>query len=432
MPKIDINFSNTIIYKISCKNPSITDIYIGYTTNFVQRKHMHKNEYLNVKSINYNNKLYNAIRNNGGWENWIMEKINDFNFKDNYEAKEKVNEYVFLLNATLNQTEKTITEKTITENQNKDIEKNNKNESKYTCYFCHYETNKKNNYSKHILTIKHKNNKKQTEINVTKSEKIIKEYICNDCGKIYNGSSGLYKHKQKHKQEDKYVNVNVTSKLNDIDFDKELLLEIIKKDLDIKDFLVEQNNKLMEQNTKLMLFAESNKTNIISNTIVNNNFNLNVFLNEKCKDALNITDFVDSLVLGINDLEETARLGYVNGISKIFINGLKKLDIYKRPLHCSDIKRNTLYIKDDNQWAKENNDKPTLTKAIKKVSTKNIQNIFEWQKLNPYYTDSHSKQNDKYNKIICETMSGSSKEEQLNNYDKIIKNVIKEVVIDKE
>ena len=428
MPKIDINFSNTIIYKISCKNPSITDIYIGYTTNFVQRKHMHKNEYLNVKSINYNNKLYNAIRNNGGWENWIMEKINDFNFKDNYEAKEKVNEYVFLLNATLNQTEKTITE-----NQNKDIEKNNKNESKYTCYFCHYETNKKNNYSKHILTIKHKNNKKQTEINVTKSEKIIKEYICNDCGKIYNGSSGLYKHKQKqkHKQEDKHINVN-TSKLNDIDFDKELLLEIIKKDLDIKDFLVEQNNKLMEQNTKLMLFAESNKTNIISNTIVNNNFNLNVFLNEKCKDALNITDFVDSLVLGINDLEETARLGYVNGISKIFINGLKKLDIYKRPLHCSDIKRNTLYIKDDNQWAKENNDKPTLTKAIKKVSTKNIQNIFEWQKLNPYYTDSHSKQNDKYNKIICETMSGSSKEEQLNNYDKIIKNVIKEVVIDKE
>ena len=156
MPKIDINFSNTIIYKISCKNPSITDIYIGYTTNFVQRKHMHKNEYLNVKSINYNNKLYNAIRNNGGWENWIMEKINDFNFKDNYEAKEKVNEYVFLLNATLNQTEKTITEKTITEktiteNQNKDIEKNNKNESKYTCYFCHYETNKKNNYSKHIM-----------------------------------------------------------------------------------------------------------------------------------------------------------------------------------------------------------------------------------------------------------------------------------------
>ena len=428
MPKIDINFSNTIIYKISCKNPSITDIYIGYTTNFVQRKHMHKNEYLNVKSINYNNKLYNAIRNNGGWENWIMEKINDFNFKDNYEAKEKVNEYVFLLNATLNQTEKTITE-----NQNKDIEKNNKNESKYTCYFCHYETNKKNNYSKHILTIKHKNNKKQTEINVTKSEKIIKEYICNDCGKIYNGSSGLYKHKQKqkHKQEDKHINVN-TSKLNDIDFDKELLLEIIKKDLDIKEFLVEQNNKLMEQNTKLMLFAESNKTNIISNTIVNNNFNLNVFLNEKCKDALNITDFVDSLVLGINDLEETARLGYVNGISKIFINGLKKLDIYKRPLHCSDIKRNTLYIKDDNQWAKENNDKPTLTKAIKKVSTKNIQNIFEWQKLNPYYTDSHSKQNDKYNKIICETMSGSSKEEQLNNYDKIIKNVIKEVVIDKE
>ena len=125
------------------------------------------------------------------------------------------------------------------------------------------------------------------------------------------------------------------------------------------------------------------------------------------------------------------RVGYANGISKIFINGLQKLDVCKRPLHCSDVKRSTLYVKNANQWIKETEDKPILTKAIKQVANKNIQNIFEWQKRNPEYRDPESKQNDRYNKLICETMSGSSTEEQLKNYEKIVSNVVKEVVIDK-
>jgi hypothetical protein len=195
--------------------------------------------------------------------------------------------------------------------------------------------------------------------------------------------------------------------------------------------VLEQNQELTKQIIELS--KQSSVTNNTNNTINNNNnnFSINVFLNETCKDALNITDFVDSLVLSINDLEETGRLGYANGISKIFINGLKNLDIDKRPLHCSDIKRNTLYIKDDNQWIKETNETPLLTKAIKNVSNKNIQTIFECQKLNPHYNDSDSKQNDKYNKIICEAMSGSCKEEQLKNYEKIVNKIAKEVVIEK-
>jgi len=463
MPKIEINYSDTIIYKIVCKDTSIKDIYIGYTTNFVQRKHTHKQHCANIKLPNYNCKLYKTIRNNGGWINWKMIIIDKINCKDSFDAKQTAVKYITLFNATLNDTIQTQTQtqtqgQTQTQTQKYKIENtqsktnniligsnlinlhdnivnNEKSETKYKfcCKNCSFYTDKMTDWSRHLSTTKHKNinmngNIYDTVIDMgskNNQEEVSKQNVCK-CGKTYIYASGLCKHK---KYCTKDVTTNILNIINNDDMIKNFLFEQNKQ---IIDKLTEQNNKLIEQNTKLMLFAETNKTNIISNNIINNNFNLNVFLNEKCKDAINITDFVDSLVLGINDLEETARLGYVNGISKIFINGLKKLDIYKRPLHCSDIKRNTLYIKDDNQWAKENNDKPTLTKAIKKVSTKNIQNIFEWQKLNPYYTDSHSKQNDKYNKIICETMSGSSKEEQLNNYDKIIKNVIKEVVIDKE
>ena len=156
-----------------------------------------------------------------------------------------------------------------------------------------------------------------------------------------------------------------------------------------------------------------------------------MYLTETCKDALNISEFVDSLVLNITDLENTARIGYANGISKIFITGLEKLEVCKRPVHCSDMKRSTLYIKNENHWIKEADDKPILTKAIKQVANKNIKNIFEWQKQNPEYGNPESKQNDRYNKLICETMSGSSNEEQLKNYEKIANNITKEVIIEK-
>ena len=337
-----------------------------------------------------------------------------------------------------------------------------KNIKKHCCEVCTFYADKLGDLNRHFRTIKHKRitlDKMDTQI-TPNDVKHIQKFICN-CGKTYTFSSGLSKHKKKCKYTDTVdtaatvdtvdtvdtlatVDTAATAATSDTNMNTEILMEILNKDNEIKNFLLEQNkqlidklteqnNKLIEQNNKLMQFAECSKTQpTVTNTNnTTNNFNLNVFLNEKCKDAVNITDFVESLVLKINDLEETARLGYVNGISKIFINGLKKLDICKRPLHCSDIKRSTLYIKNDNQWAKESTDNPTLTRAIKKVSNKNFQTIFEWQKLHPCYTDSKSKQNDKYNKIICEIMSGSTKEEQDNNYNKIIKNVMKEVVIEK-
>jgi hypothetical protein len=158
---------------------------------------------------------------------------------------------------------------------------------------------------------------------------------------------------------------------------------------------------------------------------------LNVFLNEKCKDALNLTDFVDTLKVKLRDLENTARLGYAEGVTQIFINGLSELNVHKRPIHCSDSKREVLYIKDQDTWEKEDEDRTKLSKAIKTIGHKNIQQITEWQKVNPEYNNPESKQNDRYMKMICNVMSGSTVEEQQSNLQKVIKNVTKEVIIDK-
>jgi len=146
---------------------------------------------------------------------------------------------------------------------------------------------------------------------------------------------------------------------------------------------------------------------------------------------MNITDFVSQLNVSVKDLEETGRLGYAEGISKIFINGLKQISVSDRPIHCSDLKRETLYIKDNNEWNKEIKNKVILTNAIKHVANKNIKQISEWAKIHPNYKDSKSKENDRYLKIVSESMCGITEEESNKNYSKIIKNIIKETVIDK-
>jgi hypothetical protein len=146
---------------------------------------------------------------------------------------------------------------------------------------------------------------------------------------------------------------------------------------------------------------------------------------------MNIMDFVSQLQVGIKDLEETGRLGYAEGISKIFINGLKQINVNDIPIHCTDSKRETLYIKNNNEWNKECEDKVILTNAIKHVAHKNMKHISEWAKDHPDYNNPKSKENDKYLQIVSESMSGSTKEESLKNYNKIIKNIAKETAIEK-
>ena len=163
----------------------------------------------------------------------------------------------------------------------------------------------------------------------------------------------------------------------------------------------------------------------------NKTFNLQIFLNETCKNAMNITDFVSQLSVNLTNLEDTGRLGFAEGISKIFIDGLKQINVTDRPLHCSDSKREILYIKNNNEWNKECEDKVILTNAIKHVAHKNMKHISEWAKDHHDYNNPKSKENDKYLQIVSESMSGSTKEESLKNYNKIIKNIAKETAIEK-
>jgi hypothetical protein len=288
----------------------------------------------------------------------------------------------------------------------------------FYCKTCDYLTCKKSSYDKHLSTDKHKTNEKLPKVAKSCSKVAQKlpdvsqnyDYNC-ECGKSYKHNSGYYRHKK---------TCNFTSHSTEI-MNQQLILELCK---DYKDLILEQNKQMLE----LAKQAGHNTTNNTTNTN-NNKFNINLFLNEKCKDALNIQDFISQLDIGINDLEETGRLGFAEGISKIIINGLNQLEFYDRPLHCNDGKREVLYIKTDDKWTKEEDSKPILTNAIKQVAHKNMKQISEWQKLNKDYYDPDSKQNDKYLKIVSESMSGSSKEESEKNYNKIIKKLVKETVI---
>jgi hypothetical protein len=256
----------------------------------------------------------------------------------------------------------------------------------FECKICDYFTSRQSQYDRHLSTDKHKNQQKSTI-----SDKESSDYICH-CGKIYKERTGLWRHKKKCLQQSK----NHNSSLSNSENVESLVQYLMKENSDFKQLIIDQNKQMID------LSKNAGHNNITNNT-TNNNFNLNFFLNETCKDAMNIMDFVNQLNVSTLDLEETGRLGYSEGISKIFINGLKNLDIPDRPIHCSDFKRETLYIKDQDQWNKETDDKALLTSAIKHIAHKNIKQIKEWTKEHPEYNDSNSKQNDRYF-ITCEIL----------------------------
>ena len=293
-----------------------------------------------------------------------------------------------------------------------DFQKKRQQNKLYTCKNCDYFTCKISEWNRHVSTLKHL----KANINLHElygSHEInINCFSCH-CGRVYKHRQSLHKHK-KECLEKPDINKN--------DISNEVVVELIKENKELRQMLLEQNNKMIE-------IAKEGK--IITNNNTTNNFSINLFLNEQCKDALNIMEFVNSIRLNVADLEDTGRLGYVEGISKIFIKGIKELDIYKRPIHCSDLKRETLYIKDKNNWEKEDKDKTRLTKAIKIIGSKNIQQIADWVEQNPQCKNGNSKKNDEYMNLISNTMLGSTSEEQNENINKVIKIVSKEVFIDK-
>ena len=205
---------------------------------------------------------------------------------------------------------------------------------------------------------------------------------------------------------------------------------IIEQNQEFKNLLLEQTLKSHEISKQQIIVNNNNNITNITTHNTTNNFNLNLFLNEKCKDAISMMDFIDSLHLGTSDIEYTGRHGYVEGITKIFINGLKQLDIHKRPIHCTDLKREILYIKEEQSWEKDDN-KTKFKKAINAVVNKNIQQIKPWQDENPQCNILDTNEYILHLNIMRQSLGGGNSEVAEKNNDKIIKNIAKEVIIDK-
>ena len=291
-----------------------------------------------------------------------------------------------------------------------------KNPDNYFCECCNYNTSSKKDFNKHILTSKHQRLANASKMLVDSGNVSLTKFICN-CGKSYTHDSSYYRHKKNctYKNdnivEEQYETKQETTK-NEINFDKELIMMLIK-----------QNAELME----IVKNGTHNTTNNTTTTHTNSHnkaFNLNFFLNETCKNAMNITDFVDSIKLQLTDLMEVGELGYVEGISKIIVKNLNNLDETVRPVHCTDKKRETMYVKDKGEWTKEDDNKSRLKKAINKVADKNILLLPKFREKYPEYKNSSSKISDVHDKLVIEVMETDD-----NKKEKIIKNISKATTI---
>lgn len=398
MPRDKIKYDHTVFYRISCKDPTVTDFYIGHTTNIIKRKHLHKTAC--ASADNNSLEIYNVIRNTGGWSNWKVTILEERSCANIIEAKER---------------------------------------EKY-----HYQHEPPPNNADTKL------------------------YKCDNCMKSYKDRTGLWKHQKKCSErcappiyaetyrspfnggesyidtvfspkeslgdslniDDKKIEGGVEKKsrsraplngrLCKSQITNELVLKLIEKNQELQELLLEQSAKIMELTS-----------NSVVNNITNNGLNINMFLNERCKNAVNLKDFVDNLEIEFEDVEYVGTHGFVEGITKIFTNGLKQMGVHERPIHCTDLKRETLYIKDADKWEKESEDKARITNAITRVAHKNIQQIPKWYRAHPECDVYDTPAYDLHMSIMTQSMGGATFNEMDRNNEKILRNIAKNVLIRK-
>jgi hypothetical protein len=288
--------------------------------------------------------------------------------------------------------------------------------SKYYCQSCDYTCCKKYNWEKHLDTSKHKKCSMEIESG-NKWQNSGNKFECEVCNRLYATSSGLWKHHQKCMAEEE-----IKKPIADANepTDKDLIMLLIKENSELKNMMM----KVLENGTM------QNSHNTTTNTNSHNKaFNLQFFLNETCKDAMNISDFVESIKLQLSDLERVGELGYVEGISNIIVKNLKDLDVTQRPVHCTDQKRETMYVKDENTWEKDEEQKK-MHKLVRKVADKNARMLPKFKEAHPDCGKSSSRYSDQYNKIIMEAMGGRG-DNDFEKEEKIIKKVSKEVTVEK-
>jgi len=316
---------------------------------------------------------------------------------------------------------------------------------KFYCEKCDYSSYKLSDFNKHLSTPQHNygnSGNKNKKLETKKIAKPIQVFKCTECDKKYSCRSGLWKHKKICQQTEIYEEIYTVDNFEESNKKtNELIVKIIEENSHLMSKLANDNQEL--QNTiknliqngisNYVIMNSTNNTNTISNNVNSNNtFNLQFYLNETCKDAMNLSEFVNSITPTLEELETTGRDGYVKGISNIVVTRLNTIDSHEKPIHCSDSKREILYIKENNIWNREMENKPLLTNAIKKIAHKNLCNILEWKNKHPDCSNSDSRKNDMFLKIVSNTMCGLTPEESNKNYEKIISNVAKNVIINKQ
>jgi len=315
-------------------------------------------------------------------------------------------------------------------------EKTDKNRKNYACHICHFSSSDLKDYNRHLATRKHQSATQATVL-ATHSPVLAESntlsncqgYTCGICNKFYINRTGLWRHNKKcslpprtKESETPDSNASPTPPV----FTAELVLALVSQNKELQNILIEQNNKFME---KMSLVTTANTmTNSHNNNT--NTFNINMYLNEQCKNAINLTDFVKNLNVTVQDLLRTAELGHVAGISSIFTNGLRELDVHTRPIHCTDLKRETVYVRDQDKWVKDDDDKRRIRQAIKQVTIKNFKQLAVWESENPECYNTNSNASDTY-VVISKHALGGSGEEEVKAQNTIMKNVFKTVLVDK-
>jgi len=328
------------------------------------------------------------------------------------------------------------------------IKKTRKNAKEYSCDICSFVTSNHFDYKRHLSTRKHISN-----VNAMKTrentEDDRKKYICEHCDKTYCDYSGLWRHKKTCIPEPKNVLKPSSTVLPEGGITVELLLEIIKQNKlyqENQNGLIENTKGIIENHKDLQNFVINKLSEVTAQTINNNTntntnshnrtFNLNVFLNEHCKDAINLTDFANALNVTVRDLERTGQLGFVGGITQIIADGLNELDVHTRPIHCTDLKRETVYVKEDGKWIKDEpkdgKDLPRFRTAVKKVANKNLMQLNSWAEENPRCEDMSSQESETYLHLSNNAIGGRNGEEEAKFENTILKNVMKKVTIDKD
>jgi hypothetical protein len=292
------------------------------------------------------------------------------------------------------------------------MKKSAENAEEFSCKECAFRCCKLSDWTRHTMTRKHQN---RTILNEKAPKNAAASYACKKCNKEYKARNSLWYHENK---------CNIVDVINENKCKENQRL--LSDNLELRNFIIEQSKLTAELVNKAL--DSSKNTNIVnSNNNSNNKFNINLFLNEQCKDAFNFTEFVKNIEISYQDLENNAQLGFVQGISKIFMDNLKQLGVNERPIHCTDVKRETMYIKDEDKWNKEPDDSK-LQKAIQTVSYKSMGKLMEWKQENPDYQDADSEFSKRCLDIQRQSLAGSDRDVY---YPKVIHILAKETMVDK-